>query len=372
MKHIPLAKPYFTEEEIDEVRDTLQSGWVAQGPRVKKLEDIISQHSDAKYGVAVNSCTSALHLSLLAHGLGHGDKIIVPDFTYTATGNVTLHIGAVPVLVDIDPITLCIDPTKIEEKIDKEVKAIIPVHAFGYPAEIQKINQIAEDHNLIVIEDAALALGSEINNKKIGSFQNTTCFSLQARKIITTGEGGMILSSSEEITEKLRAMRSQGAISQKSSEHEINLPIFRMLGLSYRLSDMQAAIGIVQMKRINDFINKRTNLAHHYNDLFVDSGLNIQPPKISKDIRQNFQTYVVILNQGNRNQIITKLKKKQIESTIGTYALSSQPLFKTKEQFPISEYAFKNSLALPMYHELTTDDVDYIVNSIKKIITSCV
>ena len=370
MKHIPLAKPYFTEEEIDEVRDTLQSGWVAQGPRVKKLEDIISQHSDAKYGVAVNSCTSALHLSLLAHGLGHGDKIIVPDFTYTATGNVTLHIGAVPVLVDIDPITLCIDPTKIEEKIDKEVKAIIPVHAFGYPAEIQKINQIAEDHNLIVIEDAALALGSEINNKKIGSFQNTTCFSLQARKLITTGEGGMILSSSEEITEKLRAMRSQGAMSQQSSEHD--LPVFQMLGLSYRLSDIQAAIGIVQMKRINDLINKRTHLAQHYNDLFVDSGLNIQTPKISKDIHQNFQTYVVILNQGKRNQIITQLREKQIESTIGTYALSHQPLFKTKEHFPISDYAFKNSLALPMYHELTADDVDYIVNSIKKIITSCV
>ena len=367
---IPLAKPYFTEEEIDELRDTLQSGWVAQGPRVKKLEDIISQHSDAKHGVAVNSCTSALHLSLLAHGLGPGDKIIVPDFTYTATGNVTLHIGAIPVLVDIDPITLCIDPNKIEEKIDKDVKAIIPVHAFGYPAEIQKINQIAEDHNLIVIEDAALALGSEINNKKIGSFQNTTCFSLQARKIITTGEGGMILSSSEEITEKLRALRSQGAISQKSSEHEFNLPVFQMLGLSYRLSDIQAAIGIVQMKRINDFLNKRIKLAQHYNDLFADSGLNIQTPKISKGIRQNFQTYVVILNQGNRNQIITKLKKKQIESTIGTYALSSQPLFKTKEQFPISEYAFKNSLALPMYHELTTDDVDYIVNSIKKIMAS--
>jgi dTDP-4-amino-4,6-dideoxygalactose transaminase len=362
MKKIPLAKPYFTEEEVNEVRSTLESGWVAQGPRVKKFEETIAQYTHTPHCVAVNSCTSALHLSLLAHGISEGDKVLIPDFTYVATGNVVLHVGATPVIVDIDPTTLCIDVDDLLTKIDDGVKAIIPVHAFGYPAKIQEINKIAKKHDIVVIEDAALALGSESNGQQIGSFGNTACFSLQGRKVVTTGEGGLVVTTDDNIAGKIAALRSQGItpnIEGKTSN------LFQMVGLSYRLSDIQAGIGIIQMKKIEEFLKKRITLAKHYNDLFEDTHLNLQTPPISPEIKQNFQTYVIILNEGNRNEIIPQLKKKGIESTIGTYSLSSQPLFKQKKEFPNSTYAFEHSLALPLYHELTEDDVSYIVKCIK-------
>lgn len=364
---IPLAKPFFTEEELDEVSKTLQSGWVAQGPRVTNFEQIVAEYSGAMYGIAVNSCTSALHLSLLAHGIGPADKVIIPDFTYTATGNVVLHVGATPVIVDIDPFTLCMDVAQIEDKIDNAVKAIIPVHAFGYPAAINTINEIAAEHGLVVIEDAALAIGSEMGGKKIGSFGNTTCFSLQGRKVVTTGEGGMVLTSDDGIAEKIQALRSQGGFTQKPKPEKLNLPLFKMVGLSYRLSDIQAAIGIVQMRRLDEFIHKRRQLAHCYNDSILDFGLEIQTPDISKNIKQNFQTYAVILKNGERDRVVNDLKKKGVESTIGTYSLSAQPLFLRKEKFPNSKYAFERSLALPMYHELSEEKIKYIVEFLKQI-----
>ena len=369
MRKIPLAKPYFTEEEVDEVRRTLNSGWVAQGPRVKELEKRVAEYSGATYGIAVNSCTSALHLSLLAHSISKGDKVIVPDFTFIATGNVVLHVGAEPVIVDIDPITMCIDVKCVKDKIDDEVKAIIPVHAFGYPAKIQEINRIAEKHGLVVIEDAALALGSEIGGKKIGSHGNTACFSLQGRKVITTGEGGIVVTSAEDIAEMIKALRSQGGFTQTGAQGGLNSTIFKMVGLSYRLSDIQAGIGLVQMRRIDDFIKRRTHLAKYYNDLFNDYGLDIQTPPVSEAVKQNYQTYVVLINTGNRDEVILKLREKGIESTIGTYSLSSQPLFHRREEFPNSRYAFEHSLALPMYHELTEDDIQYIVKTIKSILS---
>ncbi|MFW9820757.1 MAG: DegT/DnrJ/EryC1/StrS family aminotransferase [Candidatus Thorarchaeota archaeon] len=221
---------------------------------------------------------------------------------------------------------------------------------------------------MIVIEDAALALGTDFQGKKIGSHGNTACFSLQARKIITTGEGGIILTSIDDIASKLKSLRNQGAISKKTNQDNFSLPDFKMLGLSYRLSDIQAAVGIIQMKRIEEFIEKRRKLAQHYNDLFTDSGLDIQTPPILDGVRQNFQTYVIVLNQGNRNKLIIELREKGIETTIGTYSLSTQPLFKTSEKYPVSQYVFENSLSLPLYHELTEENVDYIVSSIKSII----
>jgi dTDP-4-amino-4,6-dideoxygalactose transaminase len=371
MKHIPLAKPYFTEEEVDEVREVLRSGWVAQGPKVKAFEEIIASYSSARHGIAVNSCTSALHLSLLAHDVSEGDKVIIPDFTFTATGNVVLHVGAEPIIVDIDLSTFCIDLEGIEKAIEKDVKAILPVHAFGYPANIRKINQIAKRHGLIVIEDAALALGSEFEGKKIGSFGNTACFSLQGRKVITTGEGGIALTSDDRVAETLRALRSQGASPGDNVSGKVNLPIFKIMGFSYRLSDIQAVIGLVQMKRIEDFIKRRIYLAEYYDDLFEDTNLNIQTPMVIEGNRHNYQTYVVML-EGNRDEMILHLKEKGIESTIGTYSLSTQPIFQKNKTFPNSYYAFKHSLALPMYHELTEEDIQYIVKNIKNIINDII
>ncbi len=364
MRHIPLAKPHFSDEEVDAVRKTLESGWVAQGPRVKEFEKKITEYSGAKHGVAVNSCTSGLHLALLAHGISEGDKVIVPDYTFTATGNVILHVGAEPVLTDIEMDTFCMDIGEIEEKIDETVKAIMPVHTFGHPADMQKLNRIARKHGLNVIEEAASGLGAEINKQKIGSFGNITCFSLQARKIITTGEGGMIVTDDNEAAEKLRALRSQGAYSP-GQVTGLNLPIFRVLGFSYRMSDIQAAVGLIQLQKLEQFIDKRIYLANYYRDLLLDTKVDVTIPYVTKNARHTYQAYVILVKE-KRDKIILNLRKNGIESTIGTYSLSSIPLFKRKEGVCINgSYAFKHSLALPMYHELTEEDIDYIVKKLK-------
>jgi len=368
-RSIPLARPFFTEEEVDAVRKTLESGWVAQGPRVKQFEDEVANYCGAKHAIAVNSCTSGQHLSLLAHGISKDDKVIVPDYTFTATGNVVLHVGAKPEIVDIDLDTLCMDVGQVEERIDEEVKAIMPVHTFGHPAEMNALNKLAKKHNLAIIEDAASGLGSEIDGKKIGSFGNIACFSLQARKVITTGEGGMIVLDDDTLAENLRALRSQGSFSPRRAKQQgrIGLPVFRILGFSYRMSDIQAAIGLVQLERIEEFIKRRIYLADYYHDLIDDAKIDVKVPEPSDNIRHTYQAYVILVKGNKRNKVIMKLRERGIESTIGTYSLSALPLFKSKENnCPNGEYAFKHSLALPMYHELAEDNIEYIVKNLKE------
>jgi len=366
-KRIPLAKPFFTETEVEAVRETLKSGWVAQGQRVKQFEEKIAAYCGVKYGIATNSCTSALHLSLLAHNISEGNKVIVPDYTFTATGNVVLHVGAKPKIIDIDLNTLCIDVDKVKECIDDEVKAIIPVHTFGHPADINKLNKLAKKNDLCVIEDAASGLGSEIKGKKIGSYGNITCFSFQARKVITTGEGGMIVLDNDILTETLRALRSQGQFSQRWKQKGIRLPFFRIIGFSYRMSDIQAGIGLVQLDRIEEFIRRRVYLARYYNDLLNDAKIDVKIPESLNNIRHTYQAYVILMRRNNRDKVIMKLRDRGIESTIGTYSLSSLSMFKSRDNnCPNGEYAFKHSLALPMYHELSEDDIEYIVKSLKE------
>jgi dTDP-4-amino-4,6-dideoxygalactose transaminase len=371
MRKISLARPYFTEDEITEVRKTIQSRWVAQGPRVQEFERKYAEYCGAKHGIAVNSCTSGLHLALLSLGISEGDKVIIPDFTFMATGNVVLHVGARPVLVDIELDTFCIDVEAIEDKIDDAVKAIIPVHTFGHPANMEKLNDIARKYGLKIIEDAASGMGSEIKGNKIGSFGNISSFSLQARKVITTGEGGIIIVNDDALSENLRALRSQGLFSAKTTDfqHGVKLPIFRRLGFSYRLSDIQASIGLVQLERIEEFIKQRIYLAGQYRDLLEDAKLDVITPEPSDKIRHTYQAYVVLLNGNNRDKVIAKLKEKGVESNIGTYSLSSMPLFRSEENLcPRGDNAYKNSLALPMFHELTEQEINYVVHNLKEII----
>jgi dTDP-4-amino-4,6-dideoxygalactose transaminase len=368
---IPLAKPYFEEEEVSDVRDTLKSGWVAEGPKVNQFEKDFANYCNAKYGIAVNSCTSALQISLLAYGIGPGDVVLIPDFTYTATGNVVLNVGATPRIIDIELKTFSIDIGTLEKSIDETVKAIIPVHPLGYPLNMEKINKIANKWDIKIIEDAALGIGSMIEGKKTGSFNNVTCFSLQGRKIITTGEGGMIVLNNEDLLEDLKALKSQGDYFVKSvKDKSINRHIFKRQGFSYRLSDIQAGIGCIQLKRIEEFINKRISLAKYYNDRFEDIGVDIIYPDPPKSVRYNYQTYAIMVKE-KRDLIINELKKNYIESTIGTYSLSTQPLFKLRAHAHDNhngKYAYNHTLALPMYYELTQAQIDYIVKKLKKII----
>ena len=298
---------------------------------------------------------------MITSGITKGDKVIVPDFTFIATGNVILQIGAKPKLVDINLDSFCIDTETIEESLEN-AKAIVPVHAFGYPADMSKINRIAKNRGLVVVEDAALAIGSMRDNKKIGSHGNMACFSLQGRKVMTTGEGGMIVLDDDELASDLRALRSQGIY--RPPKGGKGLPTFKKLGYSYRLSDIQAAIGLEQLKRLETFIERRNQLAKVYRDSIDDKSLDVVVPNPPQNIRFNYQSFVILVKE-NRDKIIETLRGEGIETTIGTYSLGSQPLFnRFLKGCPNSKYAFTHSIALPMYHELQESDIEYIVKSL--------
>lgn len=354
MRRIPLAKPYFGDEEIGELRRTLDSGFVAQGPRVRQFEQEFAEYCGAKCAVAVNSCTSGLYLSLLARGISKGDKVIVPDFTFVATGNAVRQTGADVEIVDVDRETFCIHVPEVEDKIDDHTKAIIPIHALGYPADIPELNKLVRRYNLRIIEDAASGLGSMIGDKKVGSFGNVSCYSLQGRKIVTTGEGGVITLDNGVLERYLRALRSQGA------------PTFQHLGYSYRLSDIQAGIGIVQLSRIESFIRRRGYLADLYRDLIYDAGIDVDTPVCKEGVRHTYQAYVVLVS--DRDRVIEKMLRKGVETTIGTHSLSSMPLFRNDNICPNGKIIYRDSLTLPMYHELTDDDVRYVVECLKGVV----
>lgn len=372
MYKIPLAKPYYCTEDVEAVKKVFESGWVAQGPTTERFEVEVSKFCGAKHGVALNSCTSALHLALLAHGLGKRDKVLVPDFTFPATGNAVLYTGAKPVIVDIDLNTFCVDPRHIEEKIDERVKAIVPVHAFGHPADIDELSRLARKYDLCVIEDAACALGSEFGGVRIGSFGYTTCFSFHARKLISTGEGGMVVVDDEKVAEDVRALRSHGMSLEAHRRDQISivLPTFKILGYNYRMSDISAAIGLAQLKKIEGFIEKRISLARYYDDAVEDAKLDLRTPEIYGNVRHVYQSYVILLGrEGIRDKVIRRLRTKGIGCTIGTYSLSLLPLFrKYKGNCPCGNYAFENTIALPMFQELKEEEIAFVVKTLKGIL----
>ena len=245
---VSIASPVIEEEEINAVIDVMKSGMIAQGPKVIEFEEEFAKYVGAKYGIATNSGTSALHVALLAAGIGEGDEVITTPFTFAATGNSILYTGARPVFVDIDPETFTIDPAKIEEAITDKTKAIMPVQLYGQAADMEPIMKIAKEHDLIVIEDAAQAHGAEYNGEKVGNLGDMACFSFYPTKNMTTSEGGMITTNSEEFAENAKVFRAHGSATKY--HHDV-------LGYNFRMTDIAAAIGLEQLKKIDSFNAKR-------------------------------------------------------------------------------------------------------------------
>lgn len=372
LTRIPLAKPYFAPEMVEEVRRVLESGWVSQGPKVEEFEKEVADYCGARFGVAVNSCTSGLHLSLIAAGVGPGDEVVVPDFTFPATGNSVLSTGAKPVVADIDDETFAIDPDSIEKRLSGKTKCIMVVHPFGHSADLDRIAEIAEGNDLTVIEDAAPALGSEYKGKKIGGSGNMVVFSFHARKIVSTGEGGMILTSDEDMAQRLRALRSHGMMKDAwaRAHSGFTLPGFEMLGYNYRLSDILAAVGLVQVRRIEALVEKRRRLADHYAKVLDDLSATVRPPVEKPWSKHVFQSYVVtLLRDGVRDRVILGMRERGVETTIGTYSLTKLPLFQEATPCPKGNRAFENSLTLPMYYDLTERDIDTVVRGLSGVLS---
>ena len=365
---IPLALPYFDEEEIKEIKEVLDSGWVSQGPKTKEFEEAFAKYVGAKYAIAVTNCTAALHLSLLAIGVGKGDEVLVADFTYPATGHAVLYCGAKPIFVDVDPKTYNIDPGLIEEKITEKTKAIIPVHTFGQPADMDPIMEIASDYGLRVIEDAACAHGAKYKGNFAGTIGDTGCFSFHARKGMTTGEGGMVVTDNKELAEEIRSLSVYGTVSawDREKSDKFIIPEFVKLGYNYKMSDISAAVGIVQLRRLDKLIEKKRTLARYWNEKLQEIEF-IEPPYCSEDVRHVYQSYVALVDKRiNRNKLIERLRKEGIQTQIGTYACHVQPVYNSNQRCPNSLDIFNRSLSLPMYYKLREEDIDVATSILKK------
>lgn len=364
---IPLAKPSFSDREMQLVKEVLDSGWVAQGPKVKEFEQAFANYVGAKYALSVNSATSALHCAVESLGITKGDEVIIPDYTFPATGNAVLYAGAKPVIADVCPETFNIEPSKVEELIADRTKAVIPVHTFGNPADMDRIIKIAKKNNLRLIEDAACGHGAEYKNKKAGTFGDVSCFSFHGRKILTTGEGGMITTSNEKIYNKIKKFRSHGMeVGAFEREDVFELPSFETLGYNYRMSDIAAAIGLAQLSKLDRFIAERRELAKYYDKRIKEEKLPLKPQKEQDGAEHVYQSYVVVIQKaGLRDKVIMSLKKKNISSTIGTYSLSKLPLF--KGSCPTGNYLFENSIALPMFNGLTKENIDEVIKTLANI-----
>jgi dTDP-4-amino-4,6-dideoxygalactose transaminase len=365
---VPLLRPYFDSEELEEVKKVLDSGWVTQGPKVKEFEGKITDYLGVKYAIAVTNCTSALHLALLSIGVKRGDEVLVADFTFPATGHAVLYCRAKPIFVDIDLKTYNINPESIEEKITERTKVIIPVHTFGQPAEMDKIMEIAENHNLKVIEDAACALGAKYKDKYAGTIGDVGCFSFHARKGITTGEGGMVVTSNKNLADKIRNLSVFGMTSawDREKNTEFIIPEFTELGYNYKMSDITAAVGVTQLKRLEKIIERKRALAKYWDENLQEMKF-IEPPYVSKKVKHIYQSYVALVDRHiNRNKLIVTLMKRGIQTQIGTYASHIQPVYNSNQKCPNSLEIFNRSLALPMYYMLREEDIDVVAAHLKK------
>lgn len=374
---LPYCQPSIGEEEIREVVDTLKSGWLTTGPRVKKFEQLLAEYTGAKYAIALNSCTAALHLSLVALGIGKGDEVVTTPFTFPATGNVIVHVGAKPVLVDIKPDTYNIDPEDVNKAVTPETKAIIPVHYAGQPCDMKAIMEIAEDQNLYVIEDAAHALGAEYEGKKVGTFGHSTCFSFYATKNITTGEGGAVTTDSKELADKLRVLRLHGMSKDAWKRYSSKGSWYYELkecGFKENMTDVQAALGIHQIKKLDKFIKIRRKHAEIYTRELKKLSPVITPYE-KPNVKHPYHLYPILVEGYDKATFVEKMKEFGIGCSVHYIPLHLHPFYKNalgfKEgDFPHAEQVSAKEVSLPLYPKMTEQDVWNVISSVKQVLST--
>lgn len=365
----PLARPYFALQEVKEVGKVLKSGWLTQGEYIKTLEDKIKHYNRVKYAFLLNSATSGLIASIQALNLNKKDEVIIPSFTFPATANSVILARAKLVFCDIDLETFNISMQNLESSINKNTRAVMVVHQFGLSADMEAILKITKKYNLFVIEDAACSFGSEYKNKKVGSFGDMGVFSFHPRKIITSGEGGCVVTNSETLAKKIEVLRNHGEFNKN----------FIGVGYNFRLSDIQGAVLLSQFERIEELISKRIRLASNYNKFLrplEDRGL-LKTPFSLENYRHTYQSYVVLLANGiNRDKLKILLRNKGIEVQIGTYCIPSLDFFRKNFAIPKRTYsnaysAYKHTLALPLYYALDNKGQVFIIEQLSKLIEEC-
>ncbi|MFH0869427.1 MAG: DegT/DnrJ/EryC1/StrS family aminotransferase [archaeon] len=363
-REIPLSSPLIEDDDIKAVTDVLKTRWLSLGPKLPEFEERFAKYIGTKYAVALNSGTSALHLAVKALGIGPGDEVIVTPYTFIASVNCVLYEGAKPVFADIDPVTFNIDLKKVEEKITSKTKAIIPVDVFGRPSDKEAISRIAKKHNLKVIEDSAEALGAEYKGKKVGTFGDCAIFAFYPNKQITTGEGGMLVTDSKDIYELCLSYRNQGrAVNSKWLDHE-------RIGYNYRLSDINCALGISQLKKIDIILKKREQVAAEYTKRLskIDG---IKAP-LGSDAERKVSWFVYVIQVEQRERFMEELIKRGVQCSpyFPSIHLMSfyRKSFGTKEgDFPVCERISKTTLALPFHTAMSKEDIAYVCDKVAEV-----
>ena len=404
MAKYPVTKPYFTQEEYDLISDSLKSGWVAQGPRVADFEKEIATHQGVKEGVATTSCTTALQLAMVGEGLQAGMDAIAPAFTFVATENAIVSTGATPILADIKQDTFNIDVDAVESIIEKNYQkidgrlinketgnllwGIVPVHEFGLCCEISRLNKLAKEYGLKIIEDAACALGAKIGDIHEGAFGNTSCISFHPRKSITTGEGGMVLTDNTALAKRLRELRTHGSTVSADARDKgrgFLLPEFNEAGFNYRMTDIQGAMGLAQAKKLDFIIDQKRQGAACYTELLKDKVPELIAPVEPNGFFHTYQSYVCMLSlkelgidtihEGEifRNVLLQKLEDLGIATRQGTHAIHLLGYYKKRFGFEpgdyVNAYACDHlSITLPLYVGISPEDQEYIVETAHKVI----
>lgn len=370
---IPLFRILWDNKDVEYVRAAIESGenW-AIGPYVSEFERKIARHTGSKYCSVFNSGTSALHAALLAHGIKNGDEVIVPSFTFISTANSVVFVGGKPVFADIEEETLGLNPEDVIEKISKKTKAIMPIHYGGCPCKVRELRKIANENNLLLIEDASEAFDARIGKRKVGTFGDSGIFSFCQNKIITTGEGGAIVTDSCEIDRKLRILRSHGKTESGSDSFTSSNPEYTSIGYNFRMSNITAALGIAQLMKVDEIIEKRRRNAEYFTkDLAkrVKEITTLLPPK---DYYNVHQMYTIRSRQ--RNELMKHLANKGIATKVYFHPVHLSHYYrivrKTKCKLPVTEEVSREILTLPMYPDLHRNEIKYIVDGMEEFYSS--
>ena len=376
-RHIPIAAPVTGDQEWHALRESLTTGWLTQGPKVKAFEQAFAERHRAAHALATCNCTTALHLCLAALGVGPGHEVIVPSFTWIATANVVLYCGATPVFVDVGPATFNIDPRQVAARVTERTRAIIPVHLFGLCADVDALRAAAP--GVPIVEDAACAAGAARNGRPAGTLGRAAAFSFHPRKVICTGEGGMITTDDHDLARTIDALRNHGASVSEEQRHlgkrPYILPEFNVLGYNYRMTDLQGAVGLVQLAKLDRLIAERRQWADFYTRQLADVSW-LRTPVVPEGCDHSWQSYVCMVDESKapmpRNDVMQALQARGISTRPGTHAVHLLGFYRERfalrpDDFPCSRDCDRFSMSIPLHNRMTEEDFRFVVHVIKEL-----